>query len=115
MRARIIARTTVANIRSLPAGWLDDPRYVYIGRRNPRAKLLGSPYANPFRIGKDGNRAEVIERYRTWIRSRPELMQRAATELRGKTLVCWCAPEECHGDVLAELANGPLATEGNKP
>lgn len=23
--------------------------------------------------------------------------------LRGKTLACWCAPEPCHGDVIAEL------------
>jgi hypothetical protein len=26
-------------------------------------------------------------------------------ELRGRTLACWCAPELCHGDVLAELAD----------
>ena len=29
----------------------------------------------------------------------------ALPELRGKDLVCWCAPEACHGDVLLELAN----------
>jgi hypothetical protein len=27
-------------------------------------------------------------------------------ELRGKDLVCWCAPKPCHGDVLLRLANG---------
>jgi hypothetical protein len=26
-------------------------------------------------------------------------------ELRGKNLVCWCAPERCHAEVLIELAN----------
>lgn len=26
-------------------------------------------------------------------------------ELEGKILGCWCAPQACHGDVLAELAN----------
>ncbi|MGW7548702.1 DUF4326 domain-containing protein [Streptomyces sp. NPDC054770] len=25
----------------------------------------------------------------------------------GKTLACWCAPEPCHADVLAELAELP--------
>jgi hypothetical protein len=25
--------------------------------------------------------------------------------LRGKTLACWCVPELCHGDILAELAD----------
>ncbi|MBA3285144.1 MAG: DUF4326 domain-containing protein, partial [Nitrosopumilus sp.] len=26
-------------------------------------------------------------------------------ELRGKTLGCWCRPDACHGDLLAELAD----------
>ncbi|MDX2820370.1 DUF4326 domain-containing protein, partial [Streptomyces ipomoeae] len=25
--------------------------------------------------------------------------------LRGKTLACWCAPELCHADILAEPAD----------
>jgi Domain of unknown function (DUF4326) len=29
----------------------------------------------------------------------------ALHELRGKHLVCWCAPERCHAEVLIELAN----------
>jgi len=39
---------------SIPAG------AVYIGR--------GSPWGNPFVIGRDGNRAEVIAKYEAWIR-----------------------------------------------
>jgi len=46
-------------------------------------------------------------KYRAWLLQRPELMA-ALPELRGKDLVCWCAPEPCHADVLLELANaGP--------
>jgi Domain of unknown function (DUF4326) len=30
-------------------------------------------------------------------------------ELRGKDLLCWCAPEVCHGDELLELANAEPA------
>ena len=71
-----------------------EPYDVYIGRP--------SKWGNPFIIGKDGTRAEVIEKYREWVRSRPELMA-ALPELSGKTLGCWCAPKECHGDILAEL------------
>ena len=26
-------------------------------------------------------------------------------ELKGKDLVCWCAPAPCHADILVELAN----------
>jgi Domain of unknown function (DUF4326) len=34
----------------------------------------------------------------------PGLMS-ALHELCGKDLICWCAPEACHADVLAALAN----------
>jgi hypothetical protein len=33
----------------------------------------------------------------------PALLQ-ALHELKGKDLICWCAPERCHADVLLELA-----------
>ena len=68
---------------------------IYIGR--------GSKWGNPFKIGEeDGNREEVIEKYREWIVGQPHLMK-ALGELRGKILGCWCSPEACHGDVLIEL------------
>lgn len=69
---------------------------VYIGRP--------SKWGNPFQIGVDGTREEVIEKYRYWLECRPELIA-ALPELRGKILGCWCAPRACHGDVLAELVN----------
>jgi len=69
---------------------------VYIGRP--------SKWGNPFRIGKDGTRREVIGRYRDYVLSTPELYHNLEA-LRGKDLVCWCAPDMCHGDVLLELAN----------
>jgi hypothetical protein len=49
-------------------------------------------------------RADVIAMYRRWLQLQPDLLA-ALPELRGKDLVCWCAPEACHGDVLLELAN----------
>jgi hypothetical protein len=67
---------------------------VYIGRP--------SKWGNPFVIGRDGNRDEVIEKYRKWILGNKELMG-DLNELCGKTLACWCKPHACHGDVLAEL------------
>ena len=69
---------------------------VYIGR--------GGKWGNPFVIGKDGTRSEVIEKYRLWIKTQPDLMN-SLHELRGKVLGCWCAPDACHGDVLMELIN----------
>jgi hypothetical protein len=60
--------------------------------------------ANPFLIGHDVTRNEVITKYRAWIKRQPSLIA-ALHELRGKHLVCWCAPERCHAEVLIELAN----------
>ena len=82
----------------VPAGAL------YIGRQMPWLGLPRSRWANPFKIGRDGSRAEVIGKYRDYLLSRPELMA-ALPELRGTDLACWCSPEPCHGEVLLELAN----------
>ena len=69
---------------------------VYIGR--------GSKWGNKFVIGKDGDRAEVIKKYREWILDNKELLN-SLHELKGKVLGCFCKPLACHGDVLAELVN----------
>ncbi len=69
---------------------------VYIGRT--------SKWGNPFRIGADGTRAQVIEKYRAYIQTRFDLLD-SLSELQGKRLGCHCAPLACHGDVLAELAD----------
>lgn len=73
-----------------------DAYHVYIGRP--------SKWGNPFVVGKDGTREEVVEKYREWILKQPELLN-SLNELKGKVLGCWCAPRACHGDVLVELAN----------
>jgi hypothetical protein len=69
---------------------------VYVGRP--------SRWGNPFQIGRDGTRAEVIAKHRAWLCDQPKLLA-ALPELRGRDLVCWCAPAACHGDTLLELAN----------
>jgi hypothetical protein len=65
-----------------------------------------SKWASPFRVGRDGSRAEVLAKYRAWLTERPALIEAARRDLRGKLLGCWCPPEPCHGGVLAEIANG---------
>lgn len=84
----------VLNARKI--GKRSNATQVYIGRP--------SKWGNPFVIGRDGSRAEVIAKYRAWIVTQPALMN-ALDELRGRDLVCWCAPLACHGDVLIELAS----------
>lgn len=70
-----------------------EPYDVYIGRP--------SKWGNPFVVGRDGDRTEVIEKYKTWLYTHPLPYE----ELRGKILGCWCSPHPCHGDILMELAN----------
>ena len=53
---------------------------VYIGR--------GSIFGNPFRIGEDGNREEVIEKYRQWFLEKisDPSFRRAVWALEGKKI-----------------------------
>ncbi|KKN66034.1 hypothetical protein LCGC14_0475120 [marine sediment metagenome] len=67
---------------------------VYIGR--------GSKWGNPFIIGIDGDREEVIKKYKAWALETPYLL-RSLVELENKVLGCYCKPLACHGDVLIEL------------
>ena len=53
---------------------------------------------------------DIIERLRIESRREPhEPIWRDAIDeikaLRGKDLVCWCAPQRCHADVLLKYAN----------
>jgi len=68
---------------------------IYIGRP--------SKWGNPYIIGKDGTRDEVIAKYKLHLLMSGLVNE--VEELKGKDLVCWCAPEACHGDILLELAN----------
>ena len=69
--------------------------------------MRGTKWGNPFKIGEDGTREEVIAKYRKYVLETPELMA-CIHELRGKVLGCCCKPYDCHGDVLVELANKPF-------
>lgn len=69
---------------------------IYIGR--------GSKWGNPYKIGIDGTRYEVIERYKYYIVTNQELLN-SLHELRGKILGCYCKPKKCHGTILLELLN----------
>jgi hypothetical protein len=81
-----------------------EPYDVYIGRAVPRGGFKASIWGNPFKLGKDGRREEIMAKYRAWLPTQPDLIARLP-ELKGKILGCWCAPEACHGDILSEFAN----------
>lgn len=70
---------------------------VYIGRP--------SPLGNPFVMGKDGSREDVVKKYTRWIWQKIEerdwRIMSALSELNeDDVLICWCHPLPCHGDVV---------------
>lgn len=77
----------------------------YIGR--------GSPLGNPYVIGKDGSREQVIAKYRVWLneqimRKNPVVLDELnrlgnkAIDDKGLALQCFCYPKPCHGEVIKE-------------
>lgn len=97
--------------------------YVYIGRE--WGKYAGSALGNKYRIGVDGTREEVIQKYKvdldnqlldTGSRVAKEMaalveMARVLME-KGEKLIlaCWCKPLDCHGDVVAAKIRQLLAS-----
>ncbi len=91
----------------------DSPRPKVLNRRDSGvpsgAVYVGRPsrWGNVYKIGRDGTRAGVLQLYREWLwfSDNGAFRQKVKEQLRGKDLVCWCAPGPCHADVLLEVAN----------
>lgn len=89
--------TRVINRRDVP--FTSTVSTIYIGRP--------SIFGNPFLLGRDGTRSQVIEKYEVYVRDRIEKdakFREAVKSLCGKVLSCYCKPLACHGDVLATIA-----------
>ncbi len=87
-------KTTVVNVRC-------EPYDVCI----MRPSILG----NPFEIGRDGTREEVVKKHRKYFVHKmltDTAFREAVESLRGKKIGCCCSPAACHGDVYAEFLNG---------
>jgi len=95
------SKTIVINIKNYPK-----KDYIYIGR--------GSPFGNPYVIGKDGDRDEVIKKYERDFHKKikNERFKRAVLSLKGKKLGCFCKPEKCHGDIIVQYLEGGVAKNG---
>ena len=68
---------------------------VYIGRP--------SVYGNPFIIGKDGTRAEVIQKFKKYARKNKRVRDAIMALPKNAILGCHCKPKACHGDVIKIL------------
>jgi hypothetical protein len=79
-------------------GWRKPSGAIYAGR--------GSRYGNPFIVGKDGDRGEVVTKYEILLRGNNSLLEDIKTNLKGKDLMCFCSLDEvCHVDTILRLAN----------
>lgn len=82
--------------RKRTKGWKMPENTIYVGRP--------SKWANPFKIGRDGDREECVQKHRELTIAHRYLIN--FSDLKGKNLACWCRLDEpCHADFLLELAN----------
>ena len=76
---------------------------IYIGRPS----IWGNPYTHKSGTQAEfvvSSREEAVAKYKEYILNNPQLLKELP-KLKGKVLGCWCKPQSCHGDILAELAN----------
>ncbi len=95
--------TNVVNIRKLNKWWHLYDEYVYIGREG---KGLPGTFGNPFVLECESDREKVLLQYRDYLEKRVQDdkdFRAKVIALKDKTLVCFCKPKACHGDVLAEV------------
>lgn len=109
----ILCKHGITDIYVAPKVWNKrDPKTpkdaVYVGRP--------SKWGNPFVIGQDGTRDQVIQMYQDYLMEPShDLYDDVIAELRGKDLVCWCVPAGgiglgdeprlCHAQLLLRIAN----------
>lgn len=114
-------RSCAAERSATPSARVVDCRHsgydVYIGRgKDPRCGAPGG-WGNPFQVGIDGSRQEVMEKYCRWLWAEIQAGRidiGAVAALHGKTLGCWCAPRPCHGEILHSAAMWALAERARR-
>lgn len=84
----------------------NDPSIYYCARA--WAGWTGSPLGNPYHIGKDGDRTQVIAAYRKWLDAKvaandPAVINALKQIKEDTKLGCWCAPLTCHCDEIINV------------
>lgn len=85
-----VGTTTIVNLKHIKE--CD----VYCGR--------GGLFGNPFVIGRDGTREEVLIMYGVYLKQNKHLIRKAQRELIGRVCGCFCVPEGCHVEILIGCA-----------
>ena len=64
-----------------------------------------TPWGNPFPMDDEADRDFVCDEFEDYAKKRLTREPDWLSPLRGKNLVCWCAPKRCHAETLRRLAN----------
>jgi len=80
---------------------------------NPYATKADARFVRPENIV--ATREEALAKYREHLARHPEIVERAKRELRGKILGCWCLPQPCHAQILAEIVNKAHPGDAARP
>jgi len=88
------------------------PYDLYIGRFNQNYGVSDSIFKNPFVIGKDGDRKEVIQKFKEYAYKNQKILDNLYL-VDNRVLGCWCnfPEEDCHGRILIELREQQVAFE----
>lgn len=102
--------TTVVNLKT-------DPYDVYIGRQPGQDLHFGNPFSHvnsSYAKVRVTTRADAVRQFEAWVSGRhwedlePERRKWIVDTLhtlKGKVLGCFCKPQDCHGDILAIMAD----------
>lgn len=62
-----------------------------------------SPLGNPFIIGRDGTREQVVIKFKHYAVNNSEIMELIRQLPENAVLGCFCAPQDCHGYAIKEI------------
>jgi len=68
---------------------------IYIGR--------GSIFGNPFVMGRDGGRKQVIEKYEKYLVNNKKVLDAIYNLSKDAILGCFCSPLDCHGSIIIKI------------
>lgn len=107
--------TKVVDIRRFNKVEIYAKDIVYVGRPHQGKGLQGHVLANPFVIGRDGDRDTCVRKFREKLLAEPDLIA-IAKRLKDKTLGCWCEDGlACHARVIAEIADFEVSKTNRCP
>ncbi len=92
--------TTIGDLRDIPASQRSDESIARVDR--------GTIFGNPFKMYEDVSRDDVCDQYQIYfddrIKTDAEFVEQVLS-LKGKKLYCWCTPNRCHAETIANWLN----------